>query len=220
MFITIEGIDGSGKSTQVAKLQKYLQMTKRPHLITSEPSQNTETEKNIYSILKNDSPTGTTDLLLCMVLRHFHINNVVKPALIQNKIVVCDRYIDSSIAYYGRKITLFDRYIDPPRITDYQKKYNTVLDLHKSITDDLMPDLTFLLDMPAKLSAKRMVDRQNLDKFDSMKIDDMEDIRTVFLYNAKNGIGKGRTHIIDATLGEDDVFDSIVKIAVSKLTLF
>jgi dTMP kinase len=182
-------------------------MTKRPHLITSEPSQNTETEKNLYSILKNDSPTATTDLLLCMVLRNFHVNNIVKPALSEKKIVICDRYIDSSIAYYIRD----------KEDKDYKKKCDRVLDLHKSITDDLMPDLTFLLDIPAKLSAKRMVDRQNLDKFDSMKIDEMEAIKEVFLHNATDGIGKNRTHIIDATLGKDDVFDSIVKIIKNSL---
>ncbi len=205
MFITIEGIDGSGKSTQVARLEKYFQDKNIPHLITSEPSQNSKTEQNLYNILKNESGTPTTDLLLCLVLRNFHINNVVKPALIQNKIVVCDRYIDSSLAYYIR-----DK-------ADYEKKCDTVLDLHKSITDDLMPDLTILLDIPAELSAKRMADRQNLDKFDSMKIDEMKAIKEVFLHNAKDGIGKNRTHIIDARLNENDVFDSIVNIIANSL---
>lgn len=208
MFITIEGIDGSGKSTQVARLQKFLQLTKRPHLITSEPSQNTETEKNIYSILKNHSPTATTDLLLCMVLRNLHVNNIVKPALSKKKIVICDRYIDSSLAYYIRNTA------------DYEKKYDTVLDLHKSVTDNLMPNLTILLDIPAELSAKRMADRQNLDKFDSMKIDEMEAIRQVFLYNAKDGVSKGRTHIIDARLHEENVFQIMLVKILNNLPLF
>ncbi len=210
MFITIEGIDGSGKTTQVTRLKKYFQDKNIPHLITSEPSQNTPTEKNLYNILKNESGTPITDLLLCLVSRNFHINNVVKPALIQNKIVVCDRYIDSSIAYYIRNKA--DK--------DYKKKCDRVLDLHKSITDNLMPNLTILLDMPAELSAERMADRQNLDKFDNMKADEMKAIREVFLHNATEGESKNRTHIINATLGEDDVFNSIVAIVSKELTLF
>ena len=206
MFITIEGIDGAGKSTQVKRLNDYFLDLNKPILVTSEPSQNSETEKSLYNILKNDSQTPTTDLLLCMVLRSFHINNIVKPALAYYKIVICDRCIDSSIAYYVRNIK------------DYEKLSNTVLDLHKSVTEDnLMPDLTILLDLPAENTVNRMVDRGELDKFDSMKVENMEAIRQVFLHNAKVGIGKNRTHIIDATLPADKVFANIVKIIENNL---
>lgn len=206
MFITIEGIDGVGKSTQVKRLNDYFLDLNKPILVTSEPSQNSETEKSLYNILKNDSQIPITDLLLCMVLRSFHINNIVKPAFADNKIVICDRYIDSSIAYYVR------------HIKDYEKLSNAVLDLHKSVTEDnLMPDLTILLDMPAENTAERMDGRGELDKFDSMKVENMEAIRQVFLHNAKVGVGKERTHIIDATLHEDEVFANIVKIIENNL---
>ena len=205
MFITIEGIDGAGKSTQVKRLNDYFLDLNKPILVTSEPSQNSETEKSLYNILKNDSQTPTTDLLLCLVLRSFHINKIVKPALADNKIVICDRYVDSSIAYYVRDIK------------DYEEKSDRVLDFHKSVTDNLMPDLTILLDLPAENTVNRMVDRGELDKFDSMKVENMEAIRQVFLHNAKVGIGKNRTHIIDATLPADKVFANIVKIIENNL---
>lgn len=205
MFITIEGIDGSSKSTQVKRLNDYFLDLNKPILVTSEPSQNSETEKNLYNILKNESPTPTTDLLLCMVLRNLHINNIVKPALADNKIVICDRYIDSSIAYYVRDIK------------DYEKLSDTVLDLHKSVTDNLMPKLTILLDLPAENTINRMITRGELDKFDSMKVENMEAIRQVFLYNVRFGVGQNRTHIIDATLHEDEVFANIVKIIENNL---
>ena len=73
--------------------------------------------------------------------------------------------------------------------------------------------------MPAENTINRIISRGELDKFDSMKVENMEAIRQVFLHNAKDSVGKNRTHIIDATLHEDEVFANIVKIIENKINL-
>ena len=204
LFITIEGIDGSGKTTQIDKLADFFQRANKPTLITSEPAKYGTMGDQIYKIIKeNKESTPICDLLLVYTLRNLHIKNIIKPALKNNTTVICGRYIDSSIAYYARELKKYDEAVD------------TVLSLHNMAADYLMPNLTFLLDIPAKIAAERMISRKGLDKFDHMKTEKMESIRQIFLHNANIGIGKDRTHIINGTLDENTIFDIILDIVVS-----
>jgi dTMP kinase len=201
LFITIEGIDGSGKTTQIDKLAEFFQKANKPTLITSEPAKYGTMGDQIYKIIKeNKESTPICDLLLVYTLRNLHVKNVIKPALKAGTTVICGRYIDSSIAYYARTMNKYDDAVD------------TVLSLHKIASDNLMPNLTFLLDIPAKTAADRIAFRKGVDKFDHMKVEKMESIRQLFLHNATSDIAKNRTHIIDGTLDEDAIFDHIIKI--------
>ena len=200
LFITIEGIDGSGKTTQIDKLADFFQKANKPTLITSEPAKYGTMGDQIYKIIKeNKESTPICDLLLVYTLRNLHVKNIIKPALKNNTTVICGRYIDSSIAYYARDIKKYDESVDK------------VLSLHNMAADNLMPNLTFLLDIPAKIAVERMITRKGADKFDHMKTEKMESIRQIFLHNANCGIGKSRTHVIDGTLNENAIFECILE---------
>ena len=204
LFITIEGIDGSGKTTQIDKLAEFFKKENKPTLITSEPAKYGTMGDQIYKIIKeNKESTPICDLLLVYTLRNLHVKHIIKPAIKQNKIVICGRYIDSSIVYYAKNLEKYDQAVDD------------IINLHNMAADNLMPNLTFLLDIPAKLATQRILERgeiNKLDKFDNMKVEKMEAIRQMFLHNAVSDIGKNRTHIIDGTLDEDTIFDHILKI--------
>ncbi|CAF1661884.1 unnamed protein product [Rotaria magnacalcarata] len=199
------GIDGSGKTTQIDRLAGFFSNLNKPTLITSEPAKYGTMGDAIYNIIKqNKESTPICDLFLVYTLRNLHVKNVIKPAIKEGKMVICGRYIDSSIAYYARSIE------------KYQNAVDTVLALHKIATDDLMPNLTFLLDLPASLASLRIAERKGIDKFDSMKVEKMEQIRQVFLKNAVSEIASSRTFVLDGTQNEDSIFSDILEI-ISKL---
>ncbi len=201
MFITFEGIDGSGKTTQINRLANYFNNLKKPTLVTSEPVKYNDMTEAIYNIIKqNSDSTPICDLLLIYTLRNLHVENIIKPAIKQGKTIICDRYIDSSIAYYAREID------------KYQEALEAVLMLHKISADNLMPDFTFLFDLPADLASKRIAKRKGIDKFDNMEVDKMEQIRQVFLTNASSEIGFSRTLILDGTKTEEAIFDKIIEV--------
>ena len=203
LFITIEGIDGSGKTTQIDKLADFFQRANKPTLITSEPAKYGTMGDQIYTIIKeNKESTPICDLLLVYTLRNLHVKHVIKPAIKQNKIVICGRYIDSSIVYYANNLEKYDQAVDD------------IMNLHNMAADNLMPNLTFLLDIPAKIATQRILERGEInkrDKFDNMKVEKMESIRQIFLHNANCGIGKDRTHVIDGTLNENAIFECILE---------
>lgn len=99
-FITIEGCEGVGKSTQVELLKEYLKNTRQDAIFTREPG-GTETAEKIRNIILQDNMNRYTEAHLFAAARIEHINNVILPALKQGKMVICDRYIDSSFAYQG-----------------------------------------------------------------------------------------------------------------------
>jgi dTMP kinase len=142
MFISLEGIEGCGKTTQIRQLSIYLEERGHPHTVTREPG-GTAIGKKIRSILldpasKNLVPTA--ELLLYMADRAQHINEMIKPCLAEGKIVVCDRYFDATVVYQGFARGLDTRFI---------------LDLHRILFQDLKPDLTLLLDLPPRIGLAR-----------------------------------------------------------------
>ncbi|ABD46241.1 dTMP kinase [Neorickettsia sennetsu] len=129
MFIVLEGIDGSGKSTQVKLLSKFLAKDGYPCVLTREPG-GTSFAESLRSMILHDPIDPMARLLLIVSARVDHYNKVILPALKEGKVVVCDRFIYSTLAYqgYGDKIDL-----------------QTILDLHRLSGCLVEPDLTLLL---------------------------------------------------------------------------
>ena len=142
MFITFEGIDGCGKTTQARMLADRLEKAGNKVLMTREPG-GTEFANKIRSIVKDPSIKidGLTEYLLFASARADHIEKVIKPALKENTIVICDRFIDSSYAYqgYGKNVDL-----------------EFIINTNKFIIGDLYPDLTFYIDISPKEAMKRI----------------------------------------------------------------
>jgi dTMP kinase len=145
-FITFEGIEGCGKTTQIIMLGEYLQKKGRPFLITREPG-GTSIGESLREILldsRNRSISNLTELFLIEAIRHQHVEEVLRPSLIAGKVILCDRFSDATIAYqhFGRGI---DRAIIEK--IDYWA------------TGGLKPSLTILLDCPVEEGLRRSLKR-------------------------------------------------------------
>ena len=157
LFITFEGPDGAGKSTQIENLKNYLDELGLESVFTREPG-GTELSENIRDILLDPANKGMasrTEALLYAASRAELVEKVIQPALDEDKVVVCDRYIDSSLAYqgYGRDLGMLP-----------------VLGLSQFATQDLMPALTIML-MLTPEEARARLDENNLDRLESEDID-------------------------------------------------
>jgi dTMP kinase len=142
MLITLEGIEGSGKTTQMAYLQEHLSGLGYRCIVTREPG-GTPVGEQIRSILLDPAARGKTtaaELLLYVADRAEHIAAVIKPALEHGRVVLCDRFFDATLVYQG-----FARGIDRERIRR----------LHRMMCDDLYPDVTFLLDLAPEQGLSR-----------------------------------------------------------------
>lgn len=172
MFITFEGPDGSGKTTQSKLLHNELLQLKKPVIWTREPG-GTQTGQKIRNLLL-DNPSvklsPETELFLFCADRAQHLTEIIRPALAEGKIVICDRYIDSTTAYQsgGRG---FDSAL--------------IAKLNEYSTNGLTPDLTFLLDIPSSAGLKRAT-RQKTDKFEQESLDFHQKVRQKYLELAKN----------------------------------
>ena len=141
-FITFEGCEGSGKSTQAKLLSEYLNLKGAQHILTREPGGNVVSEgiRGLIKDMKNSSMINETEILLFAAARAQHTYEKILPALSEGKIVICDRYFDSTYAYqgYARGIKLKD--IDG---------------INKFSTFKLVPDITFFLDITAASAFKQ-----------------------------------------------------------------
>lgn len=149
-FITFEGLDGSGKSTQIKKLAKALRERGLPVVITREPG-GTDTGEKIRHVILDSATEGLSpfaEMALMFASRAQHIQEVIAPALNQGKIVLCDRFTDSTEAYQGSGRKLGSK---------------GVRELHRILCADLQPDLTILLDSDLRTSVDRARQR-NLAK--------------------------------------------------------
>ena len=142
IFITFEGIEGCGKTTQIGLLTSYFEKNQRAILLTREPG-GTEAGEKIREILlspKKIRLEPMAELLLYVAARIQHYHEVIRPALREGKIVICDRFADATLAYQG-----FGRGLD---VTWIDEVYHRAL-------NNLKPDITFLLDLPVKEGLRR-----------------------------------------------------------------
>lgn len=200
LFITFEGVEGSGKTTQIERLKKYLTKKGIPCEITREPGGTAIGEK-IRKILLNPEYKGMTplsELFLYEASRAQHVQAVIRPLLEKGITVLCDRFTDASIAYqaYGRKLDL-----------------KLVQDLNQISSQGLIPDITFILDCPSRLGLKRALRRnkrlKNIkeDRFEREDIRFHQRVRKGYLALAK--MDPQRIKVIDTRIGEDRVFEKI-----------
>jgi len=209
-FITFEGGDGSGKTTQLKVLENYLRARGRPCLSTREPG-GTSLGQLIRQVLLEagtQSITSPTELFLYLADRAQHIHEVVIPALKQGKIVLCDRHTDSTLAYqgYGRGIDL-----------------SLLRSLNDIASEGIKPDLTLLFDCPAEIGLSRTVQRQpqtasgrNEDRFEREKIEFHERVRAGFLELAR--AEPNRFRIVDAARSAEEVGQEVKNIIDGELT--
>lgn len=142
IFITFEGCEGVGKTTQVRLLKEYLEETNQECLFLREPGGNHISEKIREIILdsKNSTMTNECETLLYCAARAQLVGEVIRPALLEGKLVICDRFIDSTFAYQGVARGLGADYVDT---------------LNKAACKEVMPNLTIFLDLPSKNAFER-----------------------------------------------------------------
>jgi dTMP kinase len=204
MLITFEGIDCCGKSTQVRLLAERLEESGRTVLSLREPG-NTRLSEHIRELLLNKEFTEMderTELLLFAASRAQLVSQVILPALDDEKIVICDRFYDSTVAYqgYGRQLPLED-----------------ILHINRIATQDLIPDMTFYIDVSPEIAFERCKDRLAVVR------DRMEESGLRFYERVVNGYmviaeqNRGRFYVIDGTNSVADVHMTIWRLVLEKL---
>ena len=195
-FIVFEGIDGSGKTTQARKLYEYLKEKSFKVVLTKEPG-GTDVGMEIRKILLNKDfkIPPIAELLLYEADRNIHISNFIKPKLEDDFTVISDRYIYSTLAYQS-----FGRGIDR----------NLVDFLNRLATENLKPDIVFLLDISVDEGLKRIGKRQDKDRIEKENIEFHQKLREGFLKLADEN--KDIFCVIDGKLNVEDIFDKILEI--------
>ena len=203
LFITFEGVEGSGKTTQIQHLKRYLTQKGIPCRVTREPGGCPIGEKVRKILLNPDhrEMSPLSELLLYEASRAQHVRDVIKPLLKKGMVVLCDRFSDASIAYqgYGRKVDL-----------------KLVERLNRLSSQGIKPDITFLLDCPSDVGLKRALQRNRMlkkekeERFEREKIQFHHRVRRGYLSIAKKE--PNRVKIIDTREGEEKVFEKIRRI--------
>jgi len=181
-FITLEGIDGAGKSSQTSWIQQYLEERSCPVIITREPG-GTAMGESLRDLLLQEDMHLETETLLMFAARREHLCRVIEPALAEGKWVVCDRFSDATYAYQGggRGLSL-----------------ERIATLEHWVHGHIYPDLTLLFDVPVQVARERIVrSSRNLDRFEQEKVQFHERVRQGYLERARSN--PRRVHLIDGT---------------------
>jgi dTMP kinase len=202
LFISIEGVEGAGKSTQLNNIKHYLESIGKAVLVTREPG-GTELGEHIRSLLltPSDSPMAIdTELLLMFAARAEHVNKVINPALERGEWVISDRFTDATYAYQGG-----GRGIDVDRISQ----------LAEWTLQGMQPDLTLLFDLPVEIGQQRVISRnEGIDRFEQEKVDFFYKIRTAYLELARTH--SRRIKVIDSSRTVDVIEQELIAL-LSKL---
>ncbi len=205
-FITFEGGEGTGKSTQIRRLSAALEKRKIPHIVTREPGGSPGAEVIRALVLRGDPGRWNplTEALLFYAARADHTERTIKPALDEGKWVLCDRYSDSSYAYQGGGRGL---------------ARETVRRIEAIAIDDFKPDLTLIFDMPVEVGLQRSINRAgNYEtRFEEMDVAFHERMRKTFLDIAKRA--HDRCVIIDASKEVDEVAEAVMRTVKTRFKL-
>ena len=198
MFITFEGGDGSGKSTQIQSVRDWFESRGREVIVTREPG-GTELGTEIRRLVQNgpEDVDARTEALLYAADRAYHVATVIRPALERGAVVLGDRYIDSSLAYQGAARSL---------------GVDEIASLSAWATQGLYPSLTFLLDLPPEVGARRRTDAP--DRMERESMDFHERVRHEYLRLAD--AEPDRIVVIDAVGTVDEVFSEIRGVLVER----
>ena len=158
LLITIEGMDGSGKTTQINMIRDYISEKGYNVILAREPGGTKISEKIRDIILDpaNATMAATTEMLLYASARAQLVAEIIKPAIENGSVVVCDRFIDSSIAYQG-----FGRGID----------INTIMDVNMAAMDGMMPNITFFIDISPEVALKRRMASSTADRIEQERME-------------------------------------------------
>ena len=200
-FVTFEGIEGSGKSFQSKKLYKSIKKEKLPVILTREPGGSNTAEK-IRKIILDDyfHPDSKeefdryTDTLLYLAARNEHIINKIKPAILKRKIIICDRFIDSTMAYqvYGKGVNK-----------------NLVDSVHKYVLGHIRPDLTFVLKVNILAALRRLNKRRQKNRYDKFSKNFYVRAQNAFIKIAKKN--KKKYFVLDNSRDSDKTEKIILK---------
>jgi dTMP kinase len=204
LFITVEGGEGSGKTSLLSHLSKWLSLSKIPFLLTREPGGTAlgEMVRAIFLDPSNKAMTPLTELLLMLAARVEHVSSVVDPALSKGIAVLCDRYVDSTIAYQA-----YGRGEDPKKVWS----------LATQIVP-LLPDVTFYLNVPVSVGFERVSKRQQerRDRMEGEEEQFHENVRNGFLTLARQD--PKRIFVIDASQDEASVAREAINILMEKFS--
>lgn len=203
LFITIEGGEGVGKSTNIAFIEAFLRDHGVELEVTREPG-GTAMAEAIRAVLlepRDEAVHPVTELLLMFAARSQHLHSRIEPALAAGKWVLCDRFTDATYAYQsgGRGV--------PAEL---------VRQLEQIVQGDLRPDYTLLLDAPVETGMQRATERGQLDRFEQEQLEFFERVRATYLTLAEES--SGRYRLIDASLPLPDVQRQLNKVCRELLT--
>lgn len=203
-LITLEGVEGVGKSTNLAHIKRRLELNGIKVVETREPG-GTEMAEEIRSLLlrpRSESVSDMAELLLMFASRAQHIHSLIQPALDASYWVACDRFIDASFAYQGggRGVPI-----------------EWIATLESMVQRTLRPDLTFLLDLPVEIGLERARKRSDFDRFEAEKVHFFQSVRNVYLQRAASE--PNRFAIIDASPSLEKVQQQIDRVLEQRLGL-
>ena len=207
-FIVFEGVEGCGKSFQSKKLYKKLKKKNIKAILTREPGGTKSSElirnlilKDYYNKNIKNKFDKYTDTLLYLAARNEHIINKIKPALFKKKVVICDRFTDSTLAYqvYGKKVEI--KFIN---------------DIHKKILGKIKPNLVFILKVSVKSSKLRLKKRKSKNRYDNFSQSFYTKAQRSFLKIAKN---KKNYFVLDSSSNDDSLEKKIFNIVKKYLNI-
>ena len=194
-FIVFEGPEGAGKSTQIARLKERLESQNLSPILTREPG-GTKAADKMREVILDPSLTINTlsEFLLYSASRAQHVEEVIKPALEANNVVISDRFFGASVAYqgYGRGLEL-----------------DFIRNLNERVTLGIKPDLVLLLDIDPEVGLKRVAARGQKDRLELADLSFHKRVRGGFLAQAEEN---PNWHILDATQSPDEVADEVWQI--------
>ena len=195
IFISFEGPEASGKSSQIKLLSKYLQKNKISHIVTREPGGTLIAEKLRKIILnKNEKINNDEEILLIMAARLNHLNNVIYPALKAGKIVISDRYADSTFVYQGY-------------VNNYGMKKS--INLHTLILNNFLPKKTFLFLLSPEKINERLKKRKSSNKYDKLNIGFHRKVNQGYRKLSKNN---NRFYLINASNSIQEIQKEIINV--------
>ena len=206
-FIVFEGIEGSGKSYQAKKLFRNLINKRISTVLTREPGGTKSAEEIRKIILKDYFHKDTkiqfdkyTDTLLYLAARNEHIKNTINTAYLKKKVLVCDRFVDSTYAYqvYGKGV-----------------KRSFIDSIHKHILKKIKPDLTFVLKVRIQMALKRLRKRAKKNRYDKFSKSFYIKAQNAFIKIAKKN--RNKYYIFDNSNDSRDLEDKILEIVLKKI---
>ncbi|MBR3889185.1 dTMP kinase [bacterium] len=193
LFITFEGTDGCGKTTQIERLKDYFEAQGRKVIMTREPGAKGLGTKLREILLNYDGEVSSNcESFLFLADRAQHIDTLIKPAIERGEIVLCDRHIDSTVAYQG-----YGRGLDLDRIHM----------LNEIATSGMKPDITFVFDIDVETAQERV--GKTKDRMESAGLEFFKRVRQGFLEIAKSE--PKRVKVLDATQTRDEISEQVVE---------